>query len=52
MIRVTIYNEFVHERTEEKVREVYPDGIHMALKSFLEDGDVVVDTVTLDTVNG
>ena len=51
MIRVTIYNEFVHERTEEKVREVYPDGIHMALKSFLEDGDVVVDTVTLDTVN-
>lgn len=51
MIRVTIYNEFVHERTEEKVREVYPGGIHMALKSFLEDGDVVVDTVTLDTVN-
>lgn len=51
MIRVTIYNEFVHERTEEKVREVYPGGIHMALKSFLEDDDVVVDTVTLDTVN-
>ena len=47
MIRVTIFNEFVHERTEERVREVYPDGIHMTLKRALECDDIEVRTVTL-----
>ena len=47
MIRVTIFNEFVHERTEERVREVYPDGIHMTLKKALECEDIAVKTVTL-----
>ncbi len=47
MIRVTIFNEFVHERTEERVREVYPDGIHMTLKKALECEDIKVKTVTL-----
>ncbi len=47
MIRVTIYNEFLHERTHEKVREVYPDGIHMTLKRALECDDIQVKTVTL-----
>ena len=47
MIRVTIFNEFVHERTEERVREVYPDGIHMTLKRALECEDIKVKTVTL-----
>jgi trehalose utilization protein len=28
MIRVTVWNEFQHERTQEKVKEIYPDGIH------------------------
>lgn len=27
MIRVTVWNEFQHERTQEKVKEIYPDGI-------------------------
>jgi len=47
MIHVTIYNEFVHERTEERVRNVYPDGIHMCLKNALECEDIEVKTVTL-----
>ena len=51
MIRVTIYNEFVHEQTEERVRKVYPKGIHEALKSFLESDDITVRCFTLDTVN-
>ena len=32
MIRVTIWNEFYHEKTHEKAMQVYPKGIHMALK--------------------
>ena len=36
MINVMIYNEFVHEKNDEKVKAVYPDGIHNAIKSFLE----------------
>lgn len=51
MIRVTIYNEFHHEKTKEKVQAIYPDGIHMTLKRALEDEEIVVKTVTLDDVN-
>jgi len=36
MINVTIYNEFIHETTDEVSTSVYPDGIHGAIKSFLE----------------
>ena len=50
MLHVTIYNEFVHEQTEEAVRAVYPEGIHTALKKALECDDIAVRTVTLDTV--
>ena len=31
MIRVTVWNEFQHERTQEKVKEIYPDGIHACI---------------------
>lgn len=48
MIKVTIFNEFHHEKTEEVVRAIYPDGIHMTLKEQLEDNDIAVKTVTLD----
>ena len=29
--RVTIWNEFLHEKRHESVREVYPDGLHKAI---------------------
>lgn len=48
MIRVMIYNEFVHEKKDEAVRAIYPDGIHMALKQHLEDDELEIKTVTLD----
>lgn len=51
MIKVTIYNEFVHEKTEQKVAEIYPEGIHMAIKKGIEDDEISVRCVTLDTVN-
>lgn len=49
MISVTIYNEFCHEKTDEKVKAIYPEGIHKAIASFLEaEEDICVRTVTLD----
>ena len=48
MIRITIFNEFAHEKTEERVRAIYPEGIHMALKQVLAEDDFEIKTVTLD----
>ena len=47
-IRVTIWNEFRHEKTHAKVAAVYPDGIHRALAKQLADPDLVIRTATLD----
>ncbi|MGM0181175.1 hypothetical protein IGK74_000061 [Enterococcus sp. AZ150] len=49
MIHVTIWNEYRHEKTDEKVKEVYPEGIHEQLKSFLNE-EFMVHTATLDEV--
>jgi len=48
MINVTIWNEFRHEKEDEEVKEVYPDGIHKQLASFLPDEQFNVTTATLD----
>ena len=40
MIRVTIYNEFLHEKSNEKVRKIYPNGIHNAIAEFLRSDDI------------
>lgn len=49
MIRVTVWNEFRHEQTEEKVREIYPRGIHECIAEFLgKDKELSVRTATLD----
>lgn len=49
MIRVTVFNEYVHERNEAKVREVYPNGIHGAIAQALGGiEDITVKCVTMD----
>lgn len=48
MIKVTVWNEFAHEKTDALVREVYPNGIHQAIADFLAADDIVVRTATLD----
>lgn len=48
MIKVTVWNEFVHEREVEKVKAVYPEGIHGYIKSFLQGDEFEVRTATLD----
>jgi trehalose utilization protein len=47
-IRVTVWNEFRHEKQDEKVRKIYPDGIHMTIARFLEQQGLQVQTATLD----
>jgi trehalose utilization protein len=48
MIKVTIFNEFRHEKQMESIRAIYPDGIHGAIKAGIEDEEILVRTVTLD----
>ena len=48
MIRVTIWNEFRHEKKREDVKAVYPDGIHAALAKGLAADDLQIRTATLD----
>ena len=38
-LNVVVWNEFRHERFEEACRNIYPDGIHGLIKSFLEADD-------------
>ena len=50
-IRVTVWNEFIHEKENPTVSKIYPDGIHAVLKAALLEqwGDsVTVQTATLD----
>lgn len=47
-VRVTVWNEYRHERNEEEAAKVYPDGIHGALATAFRDGGFEVRTATLD----
>lgn len=47
MINVLIWNEFEHERTEEEIKAIYPEGIHKAIADFLAEDDISVKTATL-----
>lgn len=49
MIRVTIWNEFRHERLNPVVAAIYPNGIHEAIRAFLkDDSNYIIHTSTLD----
>ena len=48
MIRVTVWNEFIHEREQEAIRAVHPQGLHEEIAAFLRTNeDMTVRTVTL-----
>ena len=48
-IRVTIWNEFRHEKTKEHVKAIYPDGLHATIKAFLDKNeDLEVRLAALD----
>lgn len=48
MIKVTIWNEYEHEKSDEHVRSIYPKGIHGALADFLQSDEISVRTATLE----
>ena len=51
MLRITVWNEFRHERDNDTVRALYPDGIHQVLAEALAEhlGDQAeIRTATLD----
>jgi trehalose utilization protein len=47
--RVTVWSEFRHEKRNQKVAEIYPDGMHEAIAAHLrKSADLQVRTATLD----
>ncbi|MBI4926658.1 MAG: ThuA domain-containing protein [Anaerolineae bacterium] len=47
-IRVTVWNEGVHEKTHEEVRKVYPNGMHAVIAEALQGAGFTTRTATLD----
>ena len=48
-INITVWHEFRHEKTNEAVKKVYPDGIHAVIAEALgEEADFEIRTATLD----
>ena len=50
-LRVTVWHEFRHEKSNKSVQKVYPDGMHVVMKSAIEEhlgAGVEVRTATLD----
>ena len=49
MIRITVWNEYKHEREYENIRKVYPEGIHGCIAGFLgKEEDLAVRPATFD----
>lgn len=46
--RVTVWNEYRHEKSDAAVAEVYPNGIHEAIARHLRTEGLTVRTATLD----
>jgi len=47
-MKVTVWNEYRHERKDEAVRKIYPEGIHKTIANFLSDAGFEVKTAVLD----
>lgn len=45
-MKVTVWNEYRHEQESDIVRNIYPEGIHQQIASFIKDAEVT--TATLD----
>lgn len=48
MLRVTVWNEYRHEREDEPVIAIYPQGIHRVIAGFLNEAGMEAGTATLD----
>lgn len=48
MARVTVWNEYRHEKRDPRIAQIYPDGIHGAVAAALRQAGHEVGTATLD----
>lgn len=39
MLRITVWNEGIHERTDEEVRRIYPNGMGAQIAAYLQGRD-------------
>jgi len=46
--RVTVWNEYQHEKLDPEVAKIYPNGIHNAIAQHLLSEGLSVQTATLD----
>ena len=47
-LKVTIWNEFRHEKKNEKVAAIYPEGMHKPIGDYLQTLGMKVRYATLD----
>ena len=47
-MKITVWNEFAHEKSDPAVKAIYPDGIHQVVAGFLREAGYEVRTDTLD----
>jgi len=47
-VKVTVWNEFRHEKTDEAVKRHYPEGIHKTVAAFMNKAGLQARTATLD----
>ena len=47
-MKITVWNEFRHEKHDDEVKRVYPNGIHETVSAFLKEAGYEVGTATLD----
>ncbi|MFS0750744.1 ThuA domain-containing protein [Oceanobacillus sp. 1P07AA] len=50
-MNVVVWNEYRHEKQNETVANIYPEGIHGTIANFLKTEDFHVKTATLDEPN-
>ncbi len=50
-MKILVWNEFAHEKKDESVHLLYPDGIHETIAAFLREEGHEVLTATLDDEN-
>jgi trehalose utilization protein len=48
LVRVTVWNEYRHEKQNPAVASIYPEGIHNVIASYLSANGFVTNTATLE----
>ncbi|MEM3745032.1 MAG: trehalose utilization protein ThuA, partial [Candidatus Bathyarchaeia archaeon] len=47
-ISVTVWNEFIHEKEDERVAKIYPEGMHAVIAKYLREQGFNVRTATFN----